>query len=82
LTKIAGNYAEVGQFDQALELAKIIEAEENSSYALTRISAKYAELGQFGKALETAKIIKGVKAKADAFAQNNQGCEGQSRCIC
>jgi len=62
--EIAGNYAEIGQKNQAnqilsqeLERAETIESEFTKTSLLNIISTKYAEIGQFAQALELAERI-------------------------
>ena len=47
LTNVAGTYAQIGQYDQALQIAKTIEgAEHNEAWALAEIAGAYAKAGQ------------------------------------
>jgi tetratricopeptide (TPR) repeat protein len=53
LEKIAVRYAEVGQTDKAVQVAKTIQDAEAKASALTEIAGKYIEAGQKDKAVET-----------------------------
>lgn len=59
LEAIAGKFAEVGQYDRALEVAQAIKKVESKGDALAEIVGKLAEAGQSDRALEVARSIEG-----------------------
>jgi len=76
LAKIAGGYAEAGQYDKALELAKTIKGAGWKARALTEIASAYTKTGQKKKALEmlsrsleVVKTIKYAAWKAEALTE-------------
>jgi len=57
---IADKFAEAGQFDQALQIARTIEAPEGKAYELSQIADKYVKATRFeeaGRILDEAKQI-------------------------
>jgi len=68
LQDVAGKYAEVEDFDQALKTAMMIKDADHKSRAIANIASKYAEAGDFAKALKTAAIIDDARSKSRALA--------------
>lgn len=60
LNIIAGEYAEIGKFEKALQIARAINDDNKKAMVLAEIAGKYAESGQLSKALEIAKTIDDV----------------------
>ena len=58
LEKISGQYAEFGQFTQALDIAASIEYEVKKAHALASIASQYARIGRPGRAIDIAFTIK------------------------
>ncbi|NEP08933.1 MAG: tetratricopeptide repeat protein [Symploca sp. SIO2C1] len=52
LSEIALQYASIGQFDKALQVAQTIESASNQADALTKIATQLVEAGQQSKASE------------------------------
>ncbi len=72
---IAGKYAEVGQFTQAIQTAQTIEDEHSKVDALASIAGEYAKIGQnekanqlLSQAVATAQTIEEQSSKAEIVA--------------
>lgn len=65
---VAIAYIDIGQYQQAEDIAATISRSQKSPYILERIVDKYAESQQFDKAREFAEGIQDSSAKASAFA--------------
>jgi len=63
LSELAGDYASVGQYDQALKVAQMINPQlSQHSYALWNIAKQYIEDEKFEEALKVAKEISSPSA--------------------
>ena len=74
LADIAGKYAQAGQFNQALEIAKTFKDADSKTRVLADIAGKYADAGQpekaaqvLSQAFETARTIEYASSKAWAL---------------
>jgi tetratricopeptide (TPR) repeat protein len=64
---IASKYAELGQYDQALKLARTIKGLNAEDLLAREFSGKYVAAGQYDQALKLAGTIKVDSIKGEAF---------------
>jgi tetratricopeptide (TPR) repeat protein len=69
LEKIAVNYAQLGDYEQAIQLADTIVEDIPKGRALARIVAQYVEAGQYNQARQVANTIEVQTSKANALIE-------------
>jgi tetratricopeptide (TPR) repeat protein len=65
--QVAIRCSEMGEFDQAFEIAKAISGEYHGRWALSELAAKLAGSSKFAEALHIAKSIQALEDKATAL---------------
>ncbi len=88
LHPIPGKYAEAGEYEQALQVAKKINVSYFRDFALVQIADEYIEVGQYEQALKVAKTIGISDNKARAlfkiaykYAETEEEVDDKTRSI-